>query len=190
MTFPGDETSFASLWRQNAREVMRVCRRRTSSAELAEEAFGRIAVVAFRNYPAAADRLRDHRRWLLAVARNTCIDLHRETTRDPLSSSDLLDERLADGGRDPESETLARERARFLSRAVALLPWRLRLTMELWLYHDLTPRQIGSTLQIAETAVRKRLQAARARLRARLLAYRAADPSVSAIAVRLQRRER
>src|ERR1043166_3472629 len=69
----GDERAFELLYRRYHAAVFRVCRSRSGSPFVAEELTQEVFIKAFRNVRSLRSGT-PLRRWLLRVARNTCID--------------------------------------------------------------------------------------------------------------------
>ncbi len=88
----------------------------------------------------------------------------------PWGGERALSDCLASDDEDPEQRNIAGEQRRMLAQAVAGLPERERMVVELWVNDGLSLRDIGSAVGVGESqACRIRLSAIR-RLRVRLAA--------------------
>lgn len=175
---PSGTEAFEIAWQRHAAEIHRRCRRWMGASDLADEAFSRAAVIAFQKFPRLHRTIEDPRKWLIALAHNVSIDLHREFRRDRLHSIEFLESWPAAVEADPERTLLTGEMGEFLRSAVQALPSNLRQPMELQLYGEKSVRDIAELLDLTPVNVRKRMQQARERLRAGVLAYHRGDRSV------------
>lgn len=115
------------------------------------------------------------RAWLLRIAHNVCMDLHRvRRTRRwvDLEAVEPIETPVVEGWPggpaqvpSPERQFLADESFRQSGRLVSKLPDRLRTVMEPLAFRDLDYREIARDLGITEASVRKRVQQARELLR-------------------------
>lgn len=140
----------------------------------ADEAYSRTAVQALQKWP---DDLRDvehAKAWLLAVARNICMDLYRERRRSREISLDSdVDETQGDRAvfalpvlPGPEDQYVEREQGLLLRACIDQLPPLLRHTATLHFVGEMPYGDVARQLGITEVNVRKRIQQARERLRA------------------------
>ena len=172
-----DDCAFAVVWEQHADELRRRCRHWMGTADLGDEAFCRGAMLAFQKYEAHAAAILDPRAWLVAVVHNACMNLHRERRRERFELLDAAGpERLTARG-NPEKDMIRGELARLLRRAVAELPARLRVPFELVVFEERSHRDVAQLLDLTEPSLRKRMQQARTRVRARLRAYDKGRPA-------------
>jgi RNA polymerase sigma factor (sigma-70 family) len=165
------ERAFGSVWEQYSDELRRRCRRWMGSPDLGEEAFCRAAVLAFEKYAEHAGSILDTRSWLIAVVHNACMNFHRERKRDRFELLDVIDTQRLTARGNPEKDMIRGELATLLRRAVAELPPRLRVPLELVVYEERSYREVARLLDVTEPSLRKRMQQARTRVRARLRAY-------------------
>ena len=121
-----------------------------------------------RRNPGAVRRFRP---WALRLLHNLCIDCLRGNKPEVLPYGDD-DEQIGNiqRGRSaaPEHEIFRREVGIAIERAIATLPSRLRETFELRVLEKLAYSEISVRLGISQTNARKRVQQARALLRAEL----------------------
>lgn len=141
------------------------------SREDAEEAYGRVALLAFENCPAAFNDADHAKAWLLAITRNVCMDLHRERRRAREVSLDAGGAGDVAASHDPEHACLDDERSEMLRHALTQLPQRLRRTAELHLVREMSYRDIARELCITEVNVRKRMQHTREVIRRMIVAH-------------------
>lgn len=180
---------FEVAWAQHARSVFERCMSLMSGRrDHVEEAFSRTSFVAFQKYPAHRNQIHNVRHWLLRLAYNVCMDLHRERARQArLCDLEPIDAEAVEAidaqrhSADHEACLLGDEQIAVLRAAVARLAPRLRAPLELRLRGELSDRGIAGALQLTEATVRKRLQEARAALKPMLLAYRRGDRLASCL---------
>lgn len=170
---------FARLWKRHYPKLLSSCLSWTRGRrDLAEEVLSRSTEKALEGYPAKAEDLRHPEAWLRKITYHAFVDYHREVQRRGEGSLEELPEEvsiyqaLGVGSPDPERSLLEREQSQALRVVVHRLPERLRQPMELFLYQDLTHREIADVLSITEANVRKRLQHAREELKPHLERYR------------------
>jgi RNA polymerase sigma factor (sigma-70 family) len=163
--------AFDVVWEEYEDELRRRCGRWMGSAELGEEAFCRAAMLAFQKYAQHAGSILDARSWLITVVHNACMNFHRERKRDRFELFDTVDTQRLTARGNPEKDMIRGELATLLRRAVAELPPRLRVPLELVVYEEQSYREVARLLDVTEPSLRKRMQQARTRVRARLRAY-------------------
>jgi RNA polymerase sigma-70 factor (ECF subfamily) len=175
------EEIFTQVWLEHQLAIRQMCRRCMTSDADAEEAFSRASVRIYLKLKEQRD-VENLRAWLLRLAFNVCMSLHRENRRRGEKSFEEIESdagasppsvALAFGG-TPEGSFLTKELSDFLWRSIFGLPERLRETM---LSHLALAnyREVADRLSINETNVRKRMQEARAILSRQLAEYRAGE---------------
>jgi RNA polymerase sigma factor (sigma-70 family) len=127
----------------------------------ADEAYGRVAIRALERCPVSFRDPEHARAWLLALTRNVCMDIHRERRREREVSIEEKPHEEPVGADDPESSYLLGERNRHLRSLIRRLPPRLRRTVELHVYCDMTYEEVARELGISVVSVRKRMQEVR-----------------------------
>ncbi len=172
-TLINPSVQFVEAWEANYPIVFRVCLAKLGgSRDDAEEAYSRVAVQAFQKWPLRLHDSEHATAWLLTVARNVCMDLHRERRRNREVSLDTSVEVLAENLTfasparfDPEQMLVAEERWRRVRVCLRRLPSRLRVATEMHFFRDMPYGDVARELGISEVNVRKRIQQARVLLR-------------------------
>jgi RNA polymerase sigma factor (sigma-70 family) len=144
---------FQLLLDSHGDDVLRYLRAAVGRQE-AEDCWQDTMLSALRAYP----RLRDAqnlRGWLLRIAHNTAIDMHRAAARRPLAVAEPP-ERAVEDGVTPEPE---------LWRAVRRLPEKQRAAVTLRFAGDMDYRVIGSMIDCSEAAARQNVRAGLAAVR-------------------------
>lgn len=163
----GDNDAFAALVRSVQRPVYGLCLRllRTDAeaAEVAQESFLR----AYQNL----DRFDDSRPfdlWVLAIARNLCLDLLRRRTK--LKTDDVEDHAhsLPSNDASLEEQAIGRQVRTSLEEAMATLSADDREVLALYYVQKRTTKEIAQVMGVAAGTIMARLFRARERLRARM----------------------
>jgi len=144
---------FQRLLDDHAAVVLRFCVASVGPVD-ADDCFQETVVAALRAYPKLrhADNLRG---WLLTIAHNKALDMHRARARRAVPVATVDDAPLHDAdGRDEE-----------LWAAVHALPPKQRGAVLLRFVGDLTHREIASALDSSEEAARRALSDGLAKLR-------------------------
>ena len=173
------EQGLAEVWSRHSAEIFRRCVALMGGNRAeAEEAFSRVAMKVLHKLSEQGLQARDRRAWLLRLAHNVCMDLHRENKRRPEqeiavagAAGELPATAHLPARGDPESGFLEKEMQEVLRRAINGLAWRLRQVVLRKLAGD-SNQQIAERLGITEVNLRKRLQQARSALRLALISYR------------------
>lgn len=105
--------------------------------------------------------------WFRQIVRGACGRLTRGRAPDPLSLESAA--AIADGAPTPDRLAEARELGGHVHAALRTLPEHERLATILYYIGDYTQAEVATFLGVPVTTVKKRLYAARQRLRARLL---------------------
>jgi RNA polymerase sigma-70 factor (ECF subfamily) len=173
----GDDEAFALLVRRYQGTVFNVAYRllgnRSDAEDLAQETFIR----AYRAM-ASFDLERPLAPWLKRITTNVCLNwLERQKARPQTTASDLTGanededalDRLADPGSTPEQQLTGVEQTRQIRNALAHLPARYRVVVELRHYQDLSYEEIALALNVPVSTVKSDLFRARKRLEAELV---------------------
>ena len=174
----GDSSAFWRLWLRHQKYLYALCLRQMGGVqEDAEDALSRAMLKALEKLPYYAATISDVRAWLARLISNLCVDIHRERrrrTRGAVSLDEMLAadrEPAPPSEKSPEDALLSREMLGYVSRAVEELPARLRQPFVLRFLQETAYREIAEQLAITTDNTRKRVQQARAILRARLDSY-------------------
>jgi RNA polymerase sigma-70 factor (ECF subfamily) len=160
----GDHSAFASLVRSVQRPIFGLCLRLLSSeaeaAEVAQEVFLR----AFQNLH-KYDENRPFDLWVLAIARNLCLDILRKRGRISSESVDDLKEVLPSPEKSQEEGAIQREERRSLEAAMSTLSVDDREVLALYYVQKRTTREIAEVMGVAPGTIMARLFRAREKLR-------------------------
>lgn len=175
------------IWSAHAAEALRVCRAHLGR-DGADDALGRVSLAAQRSFVRGRQRLDNPRAWLLAIARNVCLDVYRERGRAAVEcvADDALDRAagrvamLLDHG-NPERLYLARERVQCIEHALEALPPELRESLRAIAAGESGYDAVAQSLGITPAALRKRIQRVRSILRERLIERERACPNTHSL---------
>ncbi len=165
----GDQHAFAALVRQVQRPVYGLClrllRNDAEAAEVAQETFLR----AFQNLE-RFDESRPFDLWVMAIARNLCLDLLRR--RSKVKTEDLEPHAavLDSGAPNLLDAAIAREEKKSLEDALATLGDADREVLALYYVQKRTTKEIAQILEVAPGTIMARLFRAREKLRQKMTA--------------------
>lgn len=163
----GDQHAFASLVRSVQRPVYGLCLRLLANdaeaSEVAQEAFLR----AYQNL-GRYDVERPFDLWVMAIARNLCLDILRRRSKIRSENVDDMKEVLPSSGENQEDGVIAREERLSLESAMATLSADDREVLALYYVQRRTTKEIGSLLGVAPGTIMARLFRAREKLRQRM----------------------
>lgn len=160
----GDHDAFAALVRSVQRPVYGLClrllRSEAEASEVAQESFLR----AFQNLH-RYDEDRPFDLWVMAIARNLCLDLLRRRSR--VQTEDLAEHRdaLPSGEKNQEEGAIERQERLSLEAALSTLPVDDREVLALYYVQKRTTREIAGVLGVAPGTIMARLFRAREKLR-------------------------
>lgn len=160
--------AFEEAWAQSEAQLRRLCFRWSGrDHEAASDALGTVAVLAMEELARSAGEITNYRAWLTRLARNACVDLHRQRAIkrraiERLTASGMVDSPEVES---PESEQMRRELDVLVRRAIEGLPPALAEAVRMRLVEEEPYEDIAFELALSPEAVRKRIQDARARLR-------------------------
>jgi RNA polymerase sigma-70 factor (ECF subfamily) len=167
-TLAGDGDAFRQLVERHYQMVMKVAYRALGNLPAAEDCAQDVFIKVH-------EKLRLYRpdrpfiRWLHRVAANTVTDAIRRRRVD-ISFDTLLHEAPSELG-DPAQAAVVREQQMAVRSAMAGLPRRLRDTIVLQVFHELSYQEIALVLNIPIGTVMSRIHSAKRQLRRRLSAY-------------------
>jgi RNA polymerase sigma-70 factor (ECF subfamily) len=160
----GDPSAFEALVRSVQRPVYGLClrllRTEAEAAEIAQETFLR----AYQNL-GKYDETRPFDLWVLAIARNLCLDLLRRRSRHSPDSIDDFQETLASDSPSVLDKAIADQQRLTLEGAVALLPAGDREVLALYYVQKRTTKEIAQVMGVAPGTIMARLFRAREKLR-------------------------
>jgi len=168
-----DSPAFWQLWSQNEPDLYRVCLAQMDGNHAdAEDALGAMRLKAFDTLSSMAATINTPRSWLIRSTRNLCHDIRRGTllrTRRVIHI-DHLQQEVADPRKGvlPEPIVIDSDSHARLRSSIEQLPVRLRDAALLRFIEEMEYEEIAKTLEITEPNARKRVQEARATLRAEI----------------------
>jgi RNA polymerase sigma-70 factor, ECF subfamily len=165
----GDPDAFATLVRAAQRPVYGLCLRllgnEAEASEVTQEAFLR----AWQNL-SRYDLQRPFDLWVLAIARNLCLDLLRRRSRGPSEDLERVKEGLASADRSQEEGLISQQQHQSLESALATLPALDREILALYYVQRRTTKEIAGLLGVAPGTIMARLFRAREKLRQKMAA--------------------
>lgn len=160
----GDHDAFAALVRSVQRPVYGLClrllRTEAEAAEIAQDAFLR----AFQNLH-RYDENRPFDLWVMAIARNLCLDLLRRRSRLQVEDVSEMKDALPSGEKSLEEGAIEREERRSLEAALSTLPADDREVLALYYVQKRTTKEIAEVMGVAPGTIMARLFRAREKLR-------------------------
>lgn len=160
----GDRSAFESLVRSVQRPVYGLCLRLLSNeaeaSEVAQESFLR----AYQNLGRYDDD-RPFDLWVMAIARNLCLDLLRRRACLQVEDVDDHKEGLASGAPSQEEGAINAQQRRSLENAMQILPPDDREVLALYYVQKRTTKQIAEVMKVAPGTIMARLFRAREKLR-------------------------
>ena len=170
----GDNDAFAALVRSVQRPVYGLCLRllRTDAeaSEVAQESFLR----AYQNLEKYDDS-RPFDLWVLAIARNHCLDLLRRRTKHKTEDVEDHAHTLASGDASLEDQAIDRQERRSLEDAMATLSADDREVLALYYVQKRTTKEIAEVMGVAAGTIMARLFRAREKLRTKMSAHTAPE---------------
>ena len=154
------ERTLERLVEQYQTELLRMCFLYLRDTELARDAVQETYIKVYRSL----DSFRGdsgEKTWLIRIAINTCRDMHRSAWfrhTDRRVTPDML----------PATSGNAEEKDEDVLLAVMALPVRLRETVLLYFYQNMSGKEIAEALKLSSSAVSARLSRAKKKLRAAL----------------------
>lgn len=160
----GDSDAFASLVRTIQRPVFGLClrllRSEAEASEVAQEAFLR----AYQNLN-RYDESRPFDLWVMAIARNLCLDILRRRTRMSTEDVDEHAQVLPSGEPSVEQKAIDRQERLSLEAAMATLSDDDREVLALYYVQRRTTKEIAQVMNVAPGTIMARLFRAREKLR-------------------------
>lgn len=160
----GDRSAFEAIVRGLQRPVYGLCLRllanEAEAAEVAQESFLRAW-----SHLDRFDGRRPFEVWLMAIARNLCLDLLRRRGRHPTQDVEPLQEVLASQEASQEEQAISKQTHRSLEEAMAQLGLQDREVLALYYVQRRTTREIAGIMGVAPGTIMARLFRAREKLR-------------------------
>ncbi len=160
----GDSDAFASLVRTIQRPIFGLClrllRSEAEASEVAQEAFLR----AYQNLQRYDER-RPFDLWVMAIARNLCLDILRRRSRMSTEDVDELANTLPSGDASVEQHAIDKQERRSLEDAMGTLSPDDREVLALYYVQRRTTREIADVMDVAPGTIMARLFRAREKLR-------------------------
>ena len=165
----GDRSAFETLVRSVQRPVYGLCLRllrvEAEASEVAQETFLR----AYQNLHRYDDG-KPFDLWVMAIARNLCLDLLRRRSRMLTDNVDDMHEVLPSGEVSQEDNVIAGEERRSLESALSTLSVDDREVLSLYYVQKRTTKEIAVVMGVAPGTIMARLFRAREKLRKRMTA--------------------
>lgn len=167
----GDASAFWQLWEAHSGRLFAICLSRMhGNREDAQDALGDAMLRAFERMPCCAGRIVRLEQWLNRLTRNVCTDIHRRRIRGMQAEADLA----IRGGETPEegadpfhsAVSVVCQSDIPISALMERLPERLREVLVLRVLRKMSYDEIAARLHLTSVNARKRVQQARAALRA------------------------
>ncbi len=166
----GDRSAFETLVRSVQRPVYGLCLRllrvEAEASEVAQETFLR----AYQNLHRYDDG-KPFDLWVMAIARNLCLDLLRRRSRMLTDNVDDMHEVLPSGAASQEEGVIAGEQRRSLESALSTLSVDDREVLSLYYVQKRTTKEIAVVMGVAPGTIMARLFRAREKLRRRMTAH-------------------
>ena len=163
----GNQSAFASLVRSIQRPIFGLClrllRSESEASEVAQEAFLR-AYQHLNRY----DENKPFDLWVMAIARNLCLDLLRRRARMKSEDVDEMRDILPSSEKSQEEGAIDREERLSLESAFSTLPTEDREVLALYYVQKRTTKEIAQLLGCAPGTIMARLFRAREKLRKRM----------------------
>jgi RNA polymerase sigma-70 factor (ECF subfamily) len=165
----GDRSAFETLVRSVQRPVFGLCLRllrvEAEASEVAQETLLR----AYQNLHRYDDG-KPFDLWVMAIARNLCLDLLRRRARMLTDNVDEMHEVLSSGAPSQEDGVIAGEERRSLESALSTLSVDDREVLGLYYVQKRTTKEIAVVMGVAPGTIMARLFRAREKLRKRMTA--------------------
>lgn len=160
----GDSDAFAQLVRSMQRPIYGIClrllRSEAEAAEVAQEAFLR----AYQNLQ-RYDESRPFDLWVMAIARNLCLDILRRRSRMTTEDVDDHANALPSGEASLEQTAIDKQEKKSLEDAMSTLSADDREVLALYYVQRRTTKEIAEVMDVAPGTIMARLFRAREKLR-------------------------
>lgn len=156
----GDSRAFAKLVDAYTKPVYNLCYRMLGNPQDAEDAAQEAFLRAFRNIE-RYDPTRKFATWLLSIAANHCIDLHRKVRPVQIEYDETPPGRLLEPRSGPEKRLIAKQASDEVQKLLNSLVPQDRAAMVLYYWYEYSLAEIGQQLKLSEAAVKARMHRAR-----------------------------
>lgn len=163
---PQAQASFDGVYAAHSGSVYRFCLAQIGQAEAAADVTHEAFIKAFAAYDRVSPDPETTRTWLLSIARNCCIDYHRQNSRWRRLLSHLQFSAVLSG--DVESMVHQRSELERVNAALVRLGLRDRELIGLRIAAELSHRQIAGVLGMSEQAAKAATRRALKKLRSKL----------------------
>jgi RNA polymerase sigma-70 factor (ECF subfamily) len=161
LVLEGDDSAFTTIVEAYQGPVFNLCYRMLGDGAEAEEAAQEIFLKAYRNLR-RFDPNRKFINWLLAIASNHCIDLHRRQKLMKISWDDIAPSREPTSPRlDPELEAIQHEQQAHVQRLLEDLSPPDRAAIILLYWYEYSYEEISRMLEVSVPALKSRLHRVR-----------------------------
>jgi len=169
---------FWQQWQQYRDYLYRCCVKWMSGSSTdAEDALSRVMLKAWEKAQKHGGEIANFKAWLTALARNLCVDIHRENNRGIRrvesieAMAEAEGEQLASNEEDPILAATRQELDLLAKNAIDKLPPRLREVFIPYYYQEQSYQEIAQEIGISYANVCKRISQARAILKQELRGY-------------------
>ncbi|AOY78544.1 RNA polymerase sigma factor [Moorena producens JHB] len=174
----GDSSAFWPLWEHYQDYLYHRCLSwMGGNRSQAQDALSEIMLKAWEKLPKFAAKITNLKGWLTKLARNFCIDRHRENNSGAIGVENLEGMAVPEGNGlvtefdTPDLVVEKRELLEVIQSALEDLPENQRQVCVLRFEQELSHQEIAQRLAISNDSVRKRIQRARKILQERLTKY-------------------
>lgn len=165
----GDQSAFASLVRSTQRSIFGLCLRLLHSESEASEAAQEAYLRAYQHLH-RFDEEKPFDLWVLAIARNLCLDVLRRRSRMKPTDVDEMREVLPSSDKSQLDGAIEREERSSLESALSSLPVEDREVLALYYVQRRTTKEIAEVIGVAPGTIMARLFRAREKLRRHMTA--------------------
>jgi len=156
--------TFLTAWNDHKERLYRLCLRwMGGDRDAAADAVAQVALNALEELTSSDTPISNYAAWLTRLARNACIDIHRERATEHRALDRFGMDIIHDIAycESSESSELRRELGEHIREAIERLPPRLLDVVRLRFLEDAPYEDIAEKLDVSHDAARKRIQDAR-----------------------------
>lgn len=171
----GDSVAWEEIVQLQHRRIYNICYRFTGRPEDAEDLTQEVFIKVYRTLKTYDAQRGAFHTWVATMTRNLLVDHFRKSKQERLTDSldasqsqeedgPSLHERLADGGRGPQSRVEQAEKQKLVHAALQKLSPELREAVILRDLQDMDYREIAQILRVPEGTVKSRINRGRTEL--------------------------